>query len=60
MTEDDTFNALKRSPHKVVHNELMAQGACDNDLSLLKRHGWTYDELFDELIKQHNARSLYF
>lgn len=50
MTEDDTFNALKRSPFEIVYNELKQNTAGPHDHltiePILAKHGWTMNEFF--------------
>jgi hypothetical protein len=50
MTEDDTFNALRKSTYEVVLNEwMMCAGLRPNDLeTTINKHGWTYDEFWTE------------
>jgi hypothetical protein len=59
MTEDDTFNALKRSTFDVVHNEWVDIYRTDADVSLdtiLKKNGWTRNEFHIEYEKRQNDR----
>lgn len=58
MTEDDTFNRLKRI-HPLEMNKIFNRP--DNYFhnmeevdNFLKPHGWTYQELYKELTKNQN------
>lgn len=56
MTEDDTFNALRKAPFKTVLDIYHTYPhAWDKDVSkemdaLLKPHGWSYHELLQALM----------
>jgi hypothetical protein len=50
MTEDDTYNVLKKSTFDVVHNEIMLypQWSYDALVTIVKKHGWSYNEFLTE------------
>jgi hypothetical protein len=57
MTEDDTFNALRR----ISFSQLYAMWL-DSPFRLAahhfyEQHGWTYDEFYNEYYKRLNNRS---
>jgi hypothetical protein len=59
MTEDNTFNALKKSPFDLILNELMSidYHLRHTDLkAILKKHGWTDIEFTDEYYENHLNR----
>jgi hypothetical protein len=61
MSENDAFNALKKSTFDTVHNECMLFPRWHRDdlTPTVKKHGWTYMEFWDECYKRFNDRSGY-
>jgi hypothetical protein len=56
MTEDDTFNTLKRSTYEIVYADWAAIDFPNKDdtqeLAIINKHGWTWDDLFYEMSKR--------
>jgi hypothetical protein len=58
ITEDNTFNALKRSTYEVIYNEVMLCPVWSADAltPIINKHGWAYDEFRNEWNKRLNDR----
>lgn len=66
MTEEDTFNRLKRVPFnellaRIAENEVLANTKCQSTyhqiwLAELRKLGWTYNEYYDEARHMFNTR----
>jgi hypothetical protein len=57
MTEDDTFNALKRIPFKQLYAIWQDTPAGQDSASIVEQYGWTKAEFCNEYYKRVNDRS---
>jgi predicted CopG family antitoxin len=51
MTEDDTFNALRRSSYSEVSHEIHKAKKLSSEI--LKKHNWTLSEYTSHILKMN-------
>jgi hypothetical protein len=48
MTEEDTFNTLRRSPFEVLYKDVILSSSLREFSDVLTKHKWTADEYYVE------------